>query len=271
MKALGRAKELGPDDWLCSYLIGEVKYQTGQYQEAIDSFKSILAHRPSEVGVLMSLGQAYLDFGLAEISTGFFARAEQTLTACISTALQAIHASPGFRLLAWKIVADAVLRLSDCPAFKEESMCAELSEVSSLLPEELSGRLSGIVSSHDLRSACSFDELKVLAVAIAAYDYRVSLGSSESLSSSSAWYDLGIALHSWSRKTPSPEGRLKSHEQAISCFKEALLRDPENDLIWNAFGNIHFDAQPKIAQHAYIKAIEIDSKVRSGFSVKMSP
>src|ERR1700728_4416313 len=57
MKALVRARELDPDDWMCSFFIGEVQRQMGQYQEAVDSFQSILVTRPLETGVMMSLAQ----------------------------------------------------------------------------------------------------------------------------------------------------------------------------------------------------------------------
>ena len=264
MKALGRARELLPDDWMCSYFIGEVQQQVGQYQEAINTFESILVHRPSEVGVLMALGQTHLDLGRSEISTGFPTRAEQSFVASICTALQAINDNPGFRAVAWKVVADAVFHLSSCPCFKaEEKELVELSEVTSLVSGELSDRLSGILTSSDLQNVSSFNELKVLEIAIAAYDYRISLSSSESLSNGSAWYDLGVALNCWSKKTRNPEGRLKADQEAISCLKEALLQDAGTDLYWNALGNINFEDKPKVAQHAYIKALEIDSKVRS--------
>jgi hypothetical protein len=42
---------------------------------------------------------------------------------------------------------------------------------------------------------------------------------------------------------------------------KALREDAGNDIFWNALGCINFVAQPKTAQHAYIKALEIDNKV----------
>ena len=263
MKALERARELMPGDWMSLYFIGDVQHQVGQYQDAINSFTSVLVHRPSEVGVLMSLAQSHLDLGRVEMSSGFALRAEQSFVSCIRTSLKAIDSSPGFRAVAWKIVADATYDLSDCPSFKlGNHNLSELRTISSMLSVELSDRLSGIVTSSTLKNVSSYDELKVTAVAVAAYDYHLSLTISGSPSVGAAWYDLGIALRAWGIKSQSPEGPLMAKRQAVVCLKQALRHDPGNTLYWSALGTLHFE-EPKIAQHSYIKALEIDSKVRA--------
>ena len=38
LKALERARELDPDDWIASYFIGEVQRQMGLYEEAIKAY-----------------------------------------------------------------------------------------------------------------------------------------------------------------------------------------------------------------------------------------
>jgi superkiller protein 3 len=261
MKSLIRARELQPDDWICSYLIGGVQRQLGQCQEAIDTFQAILASRPSEIGVLMSLGQTYLDIGLSEAATGFTTRAENSFVECIRTATQAIDASPGFRGVAWKTAADAIFHLSNQPTFSDEDdVRLVLSRVVSLISTP-SERLQEIIRMPLLQDMTVLDGLKVLEIAMAAYDYRISLSSSENSPSGSAWFDLGISFRSWSRRLSSGEGTQKAENQAMGCFTEALRQDPGNTMYWNALGSINFSTQPKRAQHAYIKALEIDSKV----------
>jgi superkiller protein 3 len=261
MKALARARELDPDDWMCSFFIGEVQRQMGQYQEAVDSFQSILVSRPLETGVMMSLAQTYLDLGLHELSAGFTARAEQSFVACLCVATQAIDASPGFRGVAWKTAGDAIFHLSGCQVFSdEESVRTVLSGVVPLI-SVLSERLSGIVHLSNLQDMASFNSLRVLEIAIAAYDYRISVTSSESSPSGSTWFDLGSAFHTWAKRSSSVDDKQKAAKQAASCFTEALRQDPSNESYWNALGTINFEAQPMSAQHAYIKALEINSKV----------
>jgi len=261
MKSLMRSRELKPDDWMSSYFIGEVQRQVGQYQEAVDSFRSILVDRPLEIVVLMSLGQTYLALGLHEISTGFIARAECSFVECVRVAMQAVDASPGFRGIAWKIAADAIFHLSNNSLFfDEENVRAVLSTVTPLM-STLGERLSGIIHLARLHDMSSLDGLKALETAIAAYDYRISLGTSENSPNGCAWFDLGIALHSWCRRISSSEDRQKAEKQAMCCVTEALREDSGNEIYWNALGCINFDTQPKTAQHAYIRALEIDPKV----------
>lgn len=272
VKALERAHELQPDDWICSYFIGEVQRQIGQYQEAIDSFESILAHRPSEVGVLVSLGQTHLDLGRVELSSGFSARAEQSFVDCISTALRTIQETPGSRGVAWKTAADAIFSLANRSSFIDEKSVREaLLAVVSVIKVDAADRLSDIMTLPSLDDDFPCTGLKALEIAVAAYDYRIFLGSNENAARGSASFDLGIALHVWATKaTPGPKTEA-ANKKASVCLTDALREDPGNDSYWNALGNLNFLGKPKTAQHAYIKALDIDPKVRSKFDIYRGP
>ncbi|KAF9456626.1 TPR-like protein [Collybia nuda] len=258
IKALDRAHELQPDDWMCTYLMGDVKQQMGHFGDAIAAFKTILNTHPSEVGVLVSLGQAYLDFGRAELAEGFETRAEYSFVASIDVGMKTIHTSPGFRAVAWKTIADAILTLSERSAFdNEEKVRNTLLEVMDILPIELEQSVG--VAFPILRDNAPLTGTKLLEVAIAAYSYRVSLGSNE-IKAGSTWYDLGIALQSWIRKQDSRENFEKAKRKATECLTQAIREDPGNDVYWASLGDAHFLVNAKMAQHAYIKALEIDSK-----------
>ncbi|KAG6854057.1 hypothetical protein C0991_011035 [Blastosporella zonata] len=257
VKALERAQELDSNDWVCPYLIGNVKHQMGNYQDAIHAFESILVNRPSDVGVLVSLGQAYLDQGRSESSEGFQARAEQSFSMCISVGLKTIEASAGFRSVVWKTIGDAIFALSTRPTYTEEATVRDaLKGVVALLPAE-NHHLSGIVPPAALpEDDTPLSGLKVLEIALAAYGYRTSLSESTT-TSGSIWFDLGIALHSWvikSSAAPSAQARI------IAFLTQGLREDPGNSLYWMGLGDAYFLSNAKSAQHAYIKAIEFDSK-----------
>lgn len=262
LKALGRAHELSPNDWICTYFIGEVHNRLGKFQEAIDAFKSVLADRSSEIGVLISLAQTHLDFGRDQTSTGFLARAEQSFGASIQVAVQVIREFPGFRNLAWKTVADAIFYLSKQTSFIDsDNVRMLLEDVAALITGNTSDCLAGFLALPSLNGGFPVGGRQALEVAIVAYDYRISLGSSEKTVTGSPWYDLGIALDSWSTRTNSKEDQQRAHKKATVCLIKALREDPGNDAYWNALGNVNFVAHPKTAQHAYIKALEIDNKV----------
>ncbi|EGN99549.1 hypothetical protein SERLA73DRAFT_159810 [Serpula lacrymans var. lacrymans S7.3] len=260
LRALIHARELREDDWICTYLIGEVQRQTAQFQDALLSFQSILDERPSEIVVLMAVAQTHLDLGREERTTGFLSRAEESFVACIWVALRAVEESSGYRSVAWKTAADAIFSLSKHTSFTDvESVRDVLNEVLLSVKPHTSSRLTGILVPASIELDVPLNGLRALEVAIAAYDYRLSLGSTEGAAAGSSWFDLGIALNCWSVHCPS-EAQEKVTVQANTCLMQALQEEPANPTYWNTLGALNFIAKPKTAQHAYIKSLEIDSK-----------
>ncbi|CCM00695.1 uncharacterized protein FIBRA_02734 [Fibroporia radiculosa] len=261
LKALERARELDPTDWICSYFIGEVQRQTGDFGGAIKAFEYILQKQPSELGVLASLSQAYFDLGRAEAATAYWARAEISFASSIHTTLQLVAASPGFRRVAWKTAADAVFHLSKFNSYMDEDFVRDvLAQMAPLVTEHPSQTLSGIVASPVSLDDPSRLSLTALEIALAAYEYRISLGLLDDVASGSAHFDLGSALFAYFHKVQLDEARERARQEAINQFKEAIKMEPGNDRYWHALGNVTAESQPKIAQHAYVKALDINSK-----------
>lgn len=260
VKALERARELNPEDWICSYFIGEVQRQTGQYQEAIVAFESILTKHPHELGVLVSLGQAHLDLGRMHVTAAYTARAESSFTSAVQVALQMIiEASSGFRRVAWKIVADAVFHLSQFTQFSDEDLVLDvLYQLVPFVSDHPGESLTGIVTLPLSLQKSANLPLSALEIAVAAYNYRISLDALDETAVASAHYDLSAALFSYSRKASAKQQLAK--QEATKHIKDALRAEPGNDRYWNALGNMEFESRPKIAQHAYVKALEINSK-----------
>jgi superkiller protein 3 len=262
VKALGRARELDPDDWMCLYLIGEVQCQTGQYKEAIASFESVLVERPSELGVLVSLAYANFYLGREQVVTGFGTRAETSFLTCIKTALRAIDSSPGFRRVAWKVIADSLYHLSDASSFADVVQVRNvLTKVQQLCTTSSSERLAEL-SLLPLESPQPATGTKILDLSVVAYDYRISLGFHDDKAKASSWFDFGTALQALCKRNGLNEHRQRAQDQSIQCFKEAIIGDPGNELYWMGLGNAYFETNPKNAQHAYVRALEINSKVR---------
>lgn len=262
MKALEHAHQLDPSDWIAEYFIGDVRRQMGVYEEAIKAFQSILEKRPQELGVLQSLGQTYLELGQFELTTGFSTRAETSFTSAIRVMLEFVAASPGFRRVAWKTVADSLLRLSSFAMFSiEDDVRDVVSSVIPLVTEQVGKSVASILTFPLSLDDTTNLSLSILQVTIAAYDYRLSLGGINDAAKGAAHYDLGIALSTLARRTFDSAKQEQSEHEAIAQFKQALRLEPSNDAFWVALGNATFSSQPKIAQHSYIRAIEIDSKV----------
>ncbi|KIJ67566.1 hypothetical protein HYDPIDRAFT_174010 [Hydnomerulius pinastri MD-312] len=260
LKALAKAQELQPDDWMCAYLIGEVQRQTGRLAEALTSFKSILSTRPNEIGVLMSLAQTQLDLARQERFSGFSARAEQSFVAAITTSLTMTQESTGFGGVAWKVTADAFFGLSKTTTFvDEDSVRKVLDQTSSLLEGHGSTRIAHVFTFKPVADTSSLSGRHVLEAAVAAYDYRVTVGSTEDTTLGSALFDLGISLYARSVENKI-NGREPASEAAASLVKQALQKESGNAVYWTALAGMYFLHKPKASQHAYIKALEHDSK-----------
>lgn len=265
LKALERARQLNPAEWKCSYFLGEVYRQSGQFQQAIDTFVEILSKVPAELTVLVALAQTHLDSGRANVAANFITRAEDSYLAAIRVIIDGLDASPGFRRISWKIVADALYELAGFVAYTQpEKLTRVLAECIPLVTAHPLTRISAI---FDIPSAPTADiphstlSHLVLQVAICAYSYRLSLGCLDSVTAASASYDLGAALRFYEQRCcDGPKGE-SVNAVAIHFFKEAIGSAPLEDRYWSALANAYFIARPRLAQHAFVKALELDSKV----------
>ncbi|OAX37205.1 superkiller protein 3 [Rhizopogon vinicolor AM-OR11-026] len=260
LRALARAHELRPDDWMCTYLIGEVQRQTGRLPEALVSFQSILGLHPTESGVLISLAQTHLDLGRQERFTGFVARSEQSFVSCIEVVLVAIQESPGYRGVAWKIAADALFELSAITVFVDEyNVRVAVTAVYELVQDQSSARLAGLFKFTSLSPDIPITGLNALEASVTAYDYRITVSSPDDTTLPSSLYDLAVALHGWILKQP-PDTTQQASEAANSFLIQALHKEPGNARFWAALGDLHFAHKPNLSQHAYIKALEFNNK-----------
>ena len=261
LKALNKSHELQPDDWMCVYHIGEVQRQTGQLSEAILTFKLALEMKDNETVVLLSLAETYLELGRGELSSGYLGRASTSFLFSISTSLELMSSSPGFRRLAWKTVSDALYALSSFPNLSDSNLASSIfKKVEDLTSGHVMERLGGIVEPSETVGS-SLEGFYILRLAIISYDYRLSLFSSKEAGAAYAWFDLGVSLFRAASTSKSKSLQENATKQAIESIRQALLNEPGLAMFWIAFGNLHFENDVMVAQHAYIKALEIDHKV----------
>jgi superkiller protein 3 len=271
MKTLTHARELVPDDWTCEYLIGDVQRQMGLYEPAIAAFGVILESRPTESGILLSLAESHLALGREENSTGFVVRSERSFCSAISSSVRLIDSSPGFRSLAWKVLADSLFELSKFVEYTDpEAVRDTLSPVADTLVGDAASAQKVVKDSESMKSirqqlSNAPDTSVVLRLCIASYDYRLSLSRRNGNTVGSALYDLSVALYTLSLTLDA--GKRKTREdEAAQLVKEALRHDPGNEVYWNALAILNLESNPKLAQHAFIKALEFESKVRFSIS-----
>lgn len=237
----------------------------GQYQQAIDGFLEILSTQPSELQVLLALAQTHLDFGRAQLAASFTSRAEASFVQSINVILTVVDTSPGFRRIAWKTAADALLELSKMTATftDREVIAAMLAQVIPLVANKVQDSLSSLLSPQTELEENSSSSLPgpLLEVALHAFRYRSSLGFLDDAAAASGSYDLAVVLATYSSRMSGNPKAGSFREEAIKCMKDAVSLDPLNDRYWHALGDLYFLSHPKTAQHAYVKALELDNKV----------
>lgn len=262
LKALNRAHDLQQDDWMCLYQIGEVQRQTGQLPQAISTFKSLLETMPNETVVLLSLAETYLELGRSELTTGYLGRASTSFLLSISTALDLMVSSPGFRRLAWKTVSDALFALSNFSEFIDGEVAYDVfKKVEDLTVNKLDEKIGGIVGNLCISELDTPDGLYALKLAVVTCSYRITLFSKEESGIAHAWFDLGVSLSRLASFSKIKSTQENAREQAVESVRQALIAEQANVMFWVAFGNLHFEKEAMVAQHAYIKALEINHKV----------
>ncbi|KAF8894922.1 hypothetical protein CPB84DRAFT_1682556 [Gymnopilus junonius] len=261
LKALAHALELNPDDWLSSYFIADVKQSMGLYDEAIVLLSAIRTSRPDEAGVLASLAQDHLNLGRSEFLEGFQIRAEESFVNGIRVSLDMIQRVHGFRTMSWKFIADACFHLSQFSTFSDEYNVREALKAIIFPPRQgIAEQLEKVVPVPSFQDGASLGVNQVIAMAVHAYLCRIALYSTGQVSNSGAWYDLSVALQYWATKAAPSVDLISIKEKVIEYVKKALQLDASIDLYWVTLGDAYFLSHAKAAQHAYIRALEIDSK-----------
>ena len=260
LKAFHKAKELNPDDWLCSYFISEVKRQMGEFQEAIGICMDILSKHPDEPVVQVSLIQSHFNLGRIEQSEGFQERAEQSFLMAIRLALKILRGEPGARMvISWKLLADTLFYLSRQGKYSNDMAIRDaLREVIDEFSLSREDDLTTVVLQPNIIGESPVNGKQVLAGAMMVYRYRLSMAS-PGIVCSSHWYDLGVVLQVWASQTRNASEEVAT--KITSYLRQALQENLRDASTWAALGTFYFLNHAKLAQHAYVTALEIDSKV----------
>jgi superkiller protein 3 len=258
---------------MCDFQIGQVHRQLGDYQLAVDAFLEILVQHEEDV-VKAALAETRLEIAQAYRTSGFIDRAKDSWVMALTAGLE-LTETVGARGVAWKVVSDSLANLAGVlhgPLEAENSLIDALLCAGTVLQQEWENAdnsfsslvgLSTLINHLKGEAPASVLEGGVVAgrLSIAACSYRVHLAGTVDTSLSSALFDLAASLFNYcTRITIIPDAD-KIYQTATGLLKRGLRLSPGNEVYWNALGTLSFNTNPKLAQHAYIKALEIDSKV----------
>lgn len=265
LRALHKSLELAPDDWACEFHIAEVQRQTGLLPQAAAAFEHILAAAPPDAlpPVLLSLAETQLALAQHERTTGFLARAPETFLSAIASTLELVNHGAQYKRSAWKIASDALLGLAEFDTFND--LDSVFGRLANLIGNRSSDeKLTGVLQYPLLRGAKESTQqngstARNLLVTMCAS--RLDLFKEGEDNAAGAWFDLGVSLVKRGVDLADETSRSKAQKEATECVRRALLAHPGNALFWSTFGNLNFESRPAVAQHAFIRSLEINNKV----------
>ncbi|KAK5172682.1 Superkiller protein 3 [Saxophila tyrrhenica] len=265
----------GADEkWFARYMLANVHRELGEYDEAIAALEGVLAERPDEFGVLMSLLQTFVEMSWRCVETGLFGRATSSACQAISTAAQVATSRPkAFNM--WKAVGDVCLTFSWV-----QSSCDSLptTELQKLLAQDADAaayeQLSDVdqISLDSVQSGLDNEErgsMTAVLSGILAFKQAIHSCSHDIHAQAVAWYNLGLAEQRAFTCADAKAGR-KYLRAAVRCFKRAIELEAGNAEFWNALGVATTTLNPKVAQHSFVRSLhlnELNAKVWANLGV----
>ena len=251
--------------WFAQYMLANVQRELGNYDEAVKAYEGVLANKPGELGVLLSLLQTLVEFGSARIQQGHFGHAAELATKAVETATNIVKDKTNIFNL-WKAVGDACFVLSAAKAYTDAAI---ITKIKHLLSTDASSDVFNIlydtdqVSIDDIgQAADSTTDLgdDLLHCAVLGHKRGVDASSSDMHAQAVSWYNLGWAEHEAYISAASQKGKRPRQllRGAIRCFKHAIELEAGNSDFWNALGVATLTLNPKVSQHSFIRSLHLN-------------
>jgi superkiller protein 3 len=261
------------ETWFAKHMLANVKRELGDYDDAIEGYKSVLDEHPSEFGVSIALIQALVESAWDGIDKGLFGyaanRASETIDAAIS--LTNIGVTDAFNL--WRAVGDACSVFSWVQDRLVEFPSSNVKYLLRLEPEREAYKLFADVDGVDTDAVLAdginpnghsegINLTRCLHGAILAHKIAVHSSSQDLHAQAVAYYNLGwaehrahVCLHDGLKKKST-----KYLKAAVRCFKRAIELEAGNSEFWNALGVVTSELNPKVAQHSFVRSLFLNER-----------
>ena len=260
------------ETWFAKYMLANVHRELGEYDEAIEGLQAVLAERPAEFGVLLSLLQTFVERAWKCIETGLFGKAVDSASEAITIGVKIAKDHPdAFNL--WKGIGDACSVFSCVESRLERVPKAELLD---LLQRDAGKGTYGYLADVDQAALTSLDATQdatniqsILEFSLLAYKRSIHSCSHDIHAQAVAWYNLGWAEQHAYTCSPPKTGK-KYLKAAVRCFKSAIELEAGNAEFWNALGIVTTTLNPKVAQHSFVRSLhlnELNAKVWTNLGV----
>ena len=261
LKAFRRCIELDPLSVLAWYHMARTQSRLGMYAEAVRSFNRLLEKHPNDEALRLPVWKGICEAQLLQSreykTTGFYGRSVDCLFSVLDLAAKGIAVNSNC-LACWKLVSEGLLELL---YYEEAHLAAGRDKALSLL----------VLSDSNIESLMGFDETasgprtngaidSIIFCGLKATKMAIKLAVMKKLPTDVFWWYLSLMYHARKKVSGAGENDIKGDTLlAIRCIQTALEADPENATYWNVLGILTSNVDAMVAQHCFIKAIEVDS------------
>ena len=272
------------DKWFTDYLLANVHRGVGEFDKAVELYRSILEERPREQGVLIALMHAMVESADACIKTGLFgeaaSKAADTLAFASNVPAATAESTFGF----WVAVASACTvfttvqgQVNAFPAAVMASLVAIGSSTNNAKSEgdgegdhpayQYLQDIDRVGTNIVLAESIAYNEktgvnlVRCLHATILAFKRELHIAAAASKVDphllAIAHYNLGWAEYRVHTCLPEDlrntlNGFLRT---AIRCFKRAIELESGNRKFWNALGVATSSVHAPVAQHAFTRSL----------------
>ncbi|CUS14034.1 unnamed protein product [Tuber aestivum] len=260
LKVFLRAEALDPTNWFAKYMLANVRREIGEYEEASIGYRAVLELRPKEFGVLVALSETKLASAWHYIETGFFGHAADSAVESLEIAQRIVEERPdAFNL--WRTLGDCCLAFTWIQSLVNHmprGLVVKILKTEIDLTEfDILSEVDGVGS--QVLGDTEVDDLTLcLNMAILAYKRAVYASAEDRHAHAVAWFNLGCA--EYRSYVVLPDRPMRHRMAAIRCFKRTIKLEPGNHEFWNALGVATGELNPKVAQHALVRALYISEK-----------
>jgi len=278
LKALARAEKLLPDSQVCQFQIAEVTRELGDFLTSITILSKAISDNPSDAVLHAARCTARLALARSEQAKGFLERGYASCVTTIEEALLTLELEGPTTRVIWKIITDASLDMGRKPldeGIENYSAKSALSNVIQRLLEYrefLDQRVVALIDLEQALSECLGESVDLdvgliaVKVSLASANYAIHAAGNDDSPLGPACYDTAISLFELARNHAihfTPDRIAGMRELATEFVKRAIRAQAMEPLYWSCLGSLTVETNPKLSQHAFIRAIQCESKVRS--------
>ncbi|KAG9242790.1 hypothetical protein BJ878DRAFT_153891 [Calycina marina] len=268
----GIQQEGSGETWFAKHMLANVRRELGEYEKAIDGYKSVLETRPGETGVAIALIQTLVESAWDGIDKGLFGYAAERAKDAIQRATKLANArSDAFNL--WRAVGDACSifswiqdKIHEFPfgAIEEVLHAGESRDAFDVL-SEIDGVSGDIVFAKVLYPKDEqegLDLTRCLHAAILAHKRAIQAAANDSHARAVAYFNLGWAEYrAHGCLMPVLKKRSTRYlKAAVRCFKRAIEYEAGNSEFWNALGVVTSEINPSVAQHSFVRSLFLNER-----------